>query len=199
MRSLLPLAAAGGAGMFFNALPRWVQIPVVVALLLVAIFELTKDGSEAFNAAAIFGGQGEQGAAQMADPKKTEADSAAGREVSGAKRTVAAQWQGLAADAIQKQAVAAAASESEQELLAKQAKGVKLTTTEAIQLETLKKLRSEASTAAAQATAAEAEAKMNREAAELSARLTESLQRNNGDILFTFYDMFVPKGTLGKK
>ena len=40
---------------------------------------------------------------------------------------------------------------------------------------------------------------MNREAAELSARLVESLQRNNGDILYTFYDMFVPKGAgLGK-
>ena len=43
------------------------------------------------------------------------------------------------------------------------------------------------------------QAKVNREAAELSARLVESLQRNNGDILYTFYDMFVPKGAgLGK-
>ncbi len=40
---------------------------------------------------------------------------------------------------------------------------------------------------------------MNREAAELNERLISSLQRNNGDILNTFYDIFVPKGMgLGK-
>jgi hypothetical protein len=199
MRSLLPIAAAGGAGMLFASLPRWVKIPAVVGLVALGAIELTKDGSEAFNAAAIFGGQGEQGAAQMVDPKRTEADSAAGKEISGAKRMIDAQWQGLAADAIQKQAVAAAASESEQELLAKQAKGVKLTTTEAIQLETLKKLRSEATTAQAVSSAAEAEAEANRAAAELNARLIASIQKNDGDIFRTFFDIFVPKGVgLGK-
>jgi hypothetical protein len=199
MRSLLPLAAAGGAGMFFNALPRWLKIPVVVALLLVAIFELTKDGSEAFNAAAIFGGQGEQGAAQMTDPKKTEADSAAGREISGAKRTVAAQWQGLNADALLKQAQAEAATESEQELLAKKAKHVKLTSVEELRLLELKKARGEAESAEAASTAARAEAEANRAAAELNARLIASLQQGNGDLLYTFYDLFIPKGVgLGK-
>jgi hypothetical protein len=199
MRSLLPLAAAGGAGMLWNTLPRWVKIPGVVGLVALAAIELTKDGSEAFNAAAIFGGQGEQGLAQIADPKKTEADAAAGQEVSGAKRTVAAQWQGLNADALQKQAVAEAATESEQELLAKQAAKRKLTSTESLRIQELKKLRSEAETAEAQSTAARAEAEANRAAAELNERLISSLQRNDGDILKTFYDIFIPKGAgLGK-
>jgi len=201
MRStVIPLVTAGGAaGMFWNIIPCALRIPFLVGVVSVAAFEMVKEGNEAFNAAAIFGGQGEQGAAQMIDPKRVEADAAAGREVSAAKRTITAQWEGLAADAIQKQAVAEAATESEAQLLAKQAKGIKLTSTESLRLQELKKLRAEAETAEAQSTAARAEAKMNREAAELSARLVESLQRGNGDLLYTFYDMFVPKGVgLGK-
>jgi hypothetical protein len=50
MRSLLPLSA-GGAGLW-HALPHWIKIHSELY------------GSEAFNAAAIFGGQDEQGAAQ---------------------------------------------------------------------------------------------------------------------------------------
>ena len=198
MRSLIPLAAAGGAGMFFNALPRWIKIPAVVGLVALAAIEITKDGSEAFNAAAIFGGQGEQGAAQMIDPKKVEADAAQGREISAAKRTITAQWEGLNGDAMLKNAQGVAATESEAELLAKQAKH-KLTSIESLRLLELKKARGEAEIAEAQSTAARAEAKANREAAEVSARLVESLQRDNGDLLYTFYDMFVPKGVgLGK-
>jgi hypothetical protein len=49
------------------------------------------------------------------------------------------------------------------------------------------------------ATAARAQALADKEAAQLNSRLLESLQRNNGDILYTFFDIFVPKGTLGKK
>jgi hypothetical protein len=200
MRTLIPMMAAGGAaGMFWNMLPRVLRIPLLVGVVAVAAFELTKDGSEAFNAAAIFGGQGEQGAAQMIDPKKVEADAAAGREVSAAKRTIAAQYEGLNADAIQKQAVAEAASESELELLAKQVKGIKLSSLETLRIAELKKARAEAETAEAQSTAARAEAKMNREAAELNSRVIESVQRGNGDLLYTFYDIFVPKGVgLGK-
>jgi len=200
MRSLIPVVTAGGAaGLFYSAIPRFLRVPLLVGVIAVCAFELVKDGSEAVNAPAIYGGQGEQGAAQMIDPKRVEADAAAGGEISAAKRTITAQWQGLAADAIQKQAVADAATESEAQLLAKQAKGIKLTSTESLRLQELKKLRAEAETAEAQSTAARAEAKMNREAAELSARLVESLQRGNGDLLYTFYDMFVPKGVgLGK-
>jgi hypothetical protein len=199
MRSLLPLAAAGGAGMLFASLPRWVKIPAVVGLVALGAIELTKDGNEAWNSAAIFGGQGEQGAAQMVDPKKTEADSAAGKEVSGAKRTVAAQWAGLNADALLKQAQAEAATESESDLLAKKAKHVKLSSTEELQLQAIIKARGEAEVVAAQATAARAEAKMNREAAELNSRLIESLQRNDGQILNTVWEILIPKGYLGKK
>jgi hypothetical protein len=63
----------------------------------------------------------------------------------------------------------------------------------------LKKARAEAETAEAQSTAARQQAKVDKEAAELGSRLVESMQRGNGDLLYTFYDMFVPKGAgLGK-
>jgi len=198
MRSLLPLAAAGGAGMFFNTLPRWVKIPAVVGLLALAAFELTKDGSEAFNAAAIFGGQGEQGAAQMADSVKVRADMNAGKDVSAAKRTATVTYEQNAAVAQEKQAIASAATQSEWDLKFKKATGHPLTTTETLRLAELKKLKAEAETAEAQSTAARQQAKVDKEAAELGARLVESMQKNDGNILFTFWDIFVPKGALGK-
>jgi hypothetical protein len=199
MRTVLTAALAGGAGMAWSSLPRWVKIPVAVGLVALAALELNKDANESWNSAAIFGGQGEQGAAQMVDPKKTEADAAAGREVSGAKRTVAAQWEGLNADALQKQAVAEAATESEWDLKFKKATGHPLTTTETLRLAELKKLKAEAETAEAQSTAARQQAKVDKEAAELGSRLVESLQKNDGNILFTFWDIFVPKNAgLGK-
>jgi hypothetical protein len=200
MRSNIQLLAAGGAvGMVFASMPRWVKVPAMIALLLLAVIELNKDANESWFSAAIFGGQGEQGAAQMADPILVLADSATGREVSGAKRTVAAQWQGLNADAIQKQAVADAASESIDEIARKKVSGQKLTSTEALRLEEYKKLASEAEIVAAQATAARAQALADKQAAELNSRLLESLQRGNGDLLYTWYDLMVPKGYLGKK
>jgi hypothetical protein len=201
MANTVPQIIMGGAaaGMFLNAVPRVVKIPVLVLLLLLAIIELNKDANESWFSSAIFGGQGEQGAAQMADPKKTEADSAAGKEISAARRTVDAQWQGLAADATAKRAAADADTESEQELLTKQAKKLKLTAKESLRIQELKKARGEAEVVEAQSTAARAEAAANRQAAELNARLIESLQRNDGDILKTFYDIFIPKGAgLGK-
>jgi hypothetical protein len=200
MRTITQIIVAGGAaGMFLDAVPRVVKIPVVAGLLLLAIIELNKDANESWFSSAIFGGQGEQGLAQIVDPKKTEADSAAGKEISAARRTVDAQWQGLAADAAAKRAAADADTESEQELLAKQAKGTKLTSKESLRIQEIKKARGEAEVVEAQSTAARAEAQANREAAQLNARLVESLQRNDGDILKTFYDIFVPKGAgLGK-
>src|SRR5271166_2544386 len=135
MPTVVPLMTAGAAvGMCLSAAPRVVRIPLLVGVMALATFELTKEGSEAFNAAAIFGGQGEQGAAQMIDPKKVEADDAAGREVSAAKRTITAQWQGLSGDALLKQSQGVAAAESERELLAKRAKGIKLTSMESLRL-----------------------------------------------------------------
>ena len=86
-----------------------------------------------------------------------------------------------------------------EEIARKKVSGQKLTSTEALRLEEYKKAVGEAETANAMATAARAQALADKQTAELNSRLIESLQRNNGDILSTFYDIFIPRGTLGKK
>lgn len=185
--------------MFWNILPRWVKIPGVVGLVALAGIELNKDFNESWFSGETFAGAGAEGISKAIDPLKTEADSAAGKEISAARRTVDAQWQGLAADAAAKRAAADADTESEQELLAKQAKKLKLTAKESLRIQELKKARGEAEVVEAQSTAARAEAEANRQAAELNQRLISSLQRNDGDILKTFYDIFIPRGAgLGK-
>ena len=130
MKSLIPLVAGGAAGMMWNVLPRWVKVPAVVGLVALAALELNKDANKSWFSSSIFGGQAAEGESKTVDPLKTEADAKAGKPVSGAARMMAKQVEGLGADAIQKQAVADAASESEQELLAKQAKRVKLSAME---------------------------------------------------------------------
>ena len=173
--------------MFWNMLPRVLRIPLLVGVVAVAAFELTKDGSEAVNAPAIYGGQGEQGAAQMVDPKKVEADAAQGREISTAKRSAAAQYEGLYADQIQKQSVAEAYSEPIEVIARKKLSGKKLTSTEALRLEEYKKLRAEAEVQEAQSTAARAQAKADKQAAEMASRLIDSM--NNGTIIDTMMSL----------
>jgi len=158
MRSLITLAGAGAAGALWSSLPRVGKVLVAVGLGTLATIELTKDGNEAWFSGSIFGGQGAQGDAQIVDPKKTEADMKAGKPVTGAAATTAMQVEGLAADAVQKEVTADAMTESEDELLAKQKRHVKLTSTEALRLkeiqikrQELKKLTADAITADVQA------------------------------------------------
>jgi len=90
------------------------------------------------------------------DPKKTEADMKAGKPVTGAAATTAMQVEGLAADAVQKGATAGAMAESEEELLAKQKRGVKLSSTEALRLGEIKTRRAESRVKEVEATLNEA-------------------------------------------
>jgi hypothetical protein len=144
MRSLIALAGAGAAGAFWSKLPSSIKAPVVIGLGILAVSELNKDANESWFANAIYGGQGAQGSAQIVDPKKTEADMKAGKPVTGAAATTAMQVEGLAADAVQKGVTADAMAESEDELLAKQKRGVKLSSTEALRLSEIKTRRAEA-------------------------------------------------------
>jgi hypothetical protein len=148
MRSLIPLVGAGAAGAFWSMLPRWVKLLVGGGLIALASVELVKDGNEAFYSGGIFGGQAAQGEGQIVDPKKTEANLKAGKPVTGAAATVAAQYEGLAADAKQKGVYADAAVESEAELRGKKAKGIPLTSTEELRLKELR--RQEADTRSAE-------------------------------------------------
>jgi hypothetical protein len=199
MRSVISLVG-GGAAAVLKGMPTSLKMSLLLGVGLVGGAELNKELNESWRSSRIFEGQAAQSESQSnPDVVKTLVDLKAGKPTPAATATIAVTYAKTEAEARERGAMADAASASEQELLAKQAKKLKLTTAEAIQLETLKKVRSEAESAAAASTAARAQALADRQAAELNSRLLESIQRNNGDILYTFYDMFIPKGTLGKK
>src|SRR5271168_2223055 len=188
MRSIL--MASGGAavaGALWVKLPNWAKVVSVAGLVTLGTLELNKDANESWFSSAIFGGQAAEGEAKTVDPLKTEADAAAGKPVSGSARMMAKQVEGLGAEAIQKQAVADAAAESIEEIAQKKALGRKLTATESLRLEEYKKLRSEAETAEAQSTAARAQAKAEKQSAEIASRIISSM--NNGTIIDTMMDL----------
>lgn len=138
MRSLIQLFSNGGAvANFWHRIPFGVKAPVVVGLVLLAGAELTRDLNQAWRSGRITEGEAVKGDAQAADPNATRAAVLAGKPVTGAERTIAAQVAGLDADADQKRATADAANESEDELLAKAKHGAKLTSTEKLRLREL--------------------------------------------------------------
>jgi uncharacterized protein (DUF885 family) len=188
MKSLIPLVAGGAAGMMWGVLPNWVKVPAVVGLVALAALELNKDLNESWFSSAIFGGQASEGEAKTVDPLKTEADAAAGKKpVSGAARMMAKQVEKTGAEAVQAEVAADADRLSEQELLAKQAKGIRLTSKESLRIQELKKLRSEAETAQAQSTAARAQAQAEKQSAEIASRIIGSM--NDGTLPDTLLDL----------
>ena len=152
MRSIIAGAGAvGAATVTWGMLPRWAKLLIAGGLIALATVELTKDGNEAANSGSIFGGQAAQGDAQAANPRKVEADLAAGKPTTNAAATATAQFESLAADAKQKGVYADAAVESQAEMLAKKAKGIPLNSTEELRLKELR--RQEADTQSAEWTA----------------------------------------------
>jgi hypothetical protein len=95
--------------------------------------------------------------AAIADPVATRKAMDAGQAVKGAVATAAAQYQATRADATQKEVYAKAAEESEDELLAKKAKGVPLTSTEELRLKEIELKQRELRIKDAEATIKEAE------------------------------------------
>jgi hypothetical protein len=138
MRSLVGLFSNGGAvANVWQRVPFLVKAPVVLGLVLLAGAELTRDLNIGFRSGRVAEGEAVKADAQITDPNATRAAVLAGKPVTGAERTISAQVAGLDADALQKQAVAEAANISEEELLAKVAKHIKLTSTEKLRLREL--------------------------------------------------------------
>jgi hypothetical protein len=144
MKSFVPLLTGGAAVAVWTPLPRWAKLLAGAGLIALGTIELTKDGNEAWFSGSIFGGQAAQGDAQAANPRKVEADLAAGKPTTNAAATATAQFESLAADAKQKGVYADAAVESEAELRGKKAKGIPLTSTEELRLKELRIQESQA-------------------------------------------------------
>jgi hypothetical protein len=181
MKSIIGLATGGGAlASIWKAIPLWVKAPFMVGVILLAVAELTRDVNQALRSGRITEGEAIKADAQVVDPAQTRARIQTGQTVSGAERTIAVQYEALDADARKKQAEADAANDSEQELLAKKARRLRLTSTQQLKLQELQakaqevKIReAEAITKTAESTAAEAKAIAERKAAELNTVLID--------------------------
>ncbi len=126
--------AGGGAGLpLWRRLPGMVKWPVVFGLGIFAAAELNLDLNRSLRAPQIFGGEAAKGQAQMDDPMQTRKDMAARRPVTGADALVATQVDVGDAEARTQQAKAGAATESADEIEAKQTRGEKLSVVERLQ------------------------------------------------------------------
>jgi hypothetical protein len=191
MRTLIAAGAgAGAATALWSKLPLLVKVPIVVGLGILTVSEIYKDSNEAWFSNSIYGGQAAQGSAQIVDPKKTEADMKASKPVTGAAATTAMQVEGLAADAVQKGVTADAMTESEEELLRKAKRHVKLTSTEALRLKEIQIKRQELAKLKADTETAELAAQANAAWQPFNLRLAHQLATGSaqGDLFQYFYD-----------
>ena len=138
MRTFMMMLGGGVGVMVWPKLPLVAKVGITVGVISLAAIELNKDYWESFYSSAVTGGQAAQGDAQAANPRKVEADLAAGKPTTNAAATATAQFEGLAADAKQKGVNADTAVESEAELLAKKAKGIPMSSTEELRLKELR-------------------------------------------------------------
>lgn len=160
MKSLLGLGAGGTISAIWEKIPGYVKIPAIFGAGILAASELTIDANHALQSAKIFLGQAAQGEAQTADPRQTRVNMKSGVAVTGAEALLATQVDQGDADAQQKQALALAATESIDDILAKRKRGVTLTTTESFRLTEFEIKQQELRAKKAEADRIEAEARI---------------------------------------
>ena len=160
MKSILGLGAGGAISAIWEKIPAYVKVPAIFGAGILAASELTIDANHALQSARIFLGQAAQSAAQAVDPAKTRAAMRTGAPVTGAEALLATQVDQGDADAQQKQALATAATESIEDIRAKAAKHIKLTTTESFRLKEFEIKEQELRVKRAEAQRTEAEARI---------------------------------------
>jgi hypothetical protein len=133
MKTVSQLAGGGAILPIWRRIPWLVRFPFVFGLGVVAASELNIDLNRSLRSLPIFGGKAAEGQAQIDDPTRTRKDMAARKPVTGADALVATQVDEGDADAKSKQAKAGAATESADEIEAKEKRGEKLTVVERMQ------------------------------------------------------------------
>ena len=200
MKSLLGLGAGGAISALWEKIPAYVKIPAIFGAGVLAASELTIDANHALQSAKMFLGQAAQSEAQAVDPMKTRAAMRTGAPVTGAEALLATQVDQGDADAQQKQALAAAATESIEDIRAKSAKHLTLTTTESFRLmeyqikeQELRAKKAEAERTEAEARIKEAEATAAMAKAEkdkaISAEAVRMLGSNSQPDVRSFFNM----------
>ena len=138
MRSLVGLFSNGGGfATFWRGVPFLVKAPLGLALVVLAGTELTRDVNIGVRSGRVAEGQAVDADSKIADPSATRAAVLAGKPVSGAERQIAFTVFGGEAEMREKEAKSDAALEAEEDLLAKVAKHIKLTSTEKLRLREL--------------------------------------------------------------
>jgi len=151
------MAFAAAAAVVYPKLPKLAQAGIAGGLICLSAIELNKDYWESFNASSVTGGQAAQGDAQTVDLRAVRRDMDDKKKpVSGAAETATVTFEEHSAAAQERQAVADAASESEESLLDKVKHHKPLSAAENLRLSEIRQRRAEAKTAelAAQANAA---------------------------------------------
>lgn len=130
MKTVAQLGGGGALLPIWRRIPWWVKAPVAFGLGVVAAAELNLDVNRSLRAPEIFSGKAAEGQAQMDDPTQTRKDMAARKPVTGADALVATQVDEGDAEAKSSQAKAGAATESSDEIEAKEKRGERLTLVE---------------------------------------------------------------------
>lgn len=138
-------------------LPTVIKAAIILGLIGVSAIEMNKAYWESFYSSAVQAGAGSTGAAQTSDLRAVRRDMDDKKKpVSGAEETATVTFEEKSAAAQERQAVADAASESEESLLDKVKHHKPLSAAENLRLSEIRQRRAEAKTAelAAQANAA---------------------------------------------
>jgi hypothetical protein len=156
MQTVAMLAGGGLAMAVYPKLPAVLKAAIIIALIVVSAIEMNKTYWESFYASNTAAGAASEGDSKTADLKAAQRDLAENKPVAGAVAGAAVNLAEHSAAAQERQAVADAASESEETLLAKVKHHKPLTSAENLRVSEIRQRRAEAQTAelAAQANAA---------------------------------------------
>jgi hypothetical protein len=179
------MAFAAVAAVVFPKLPKVAQVGITVGLISLSAIELNKDYWESYNASSVTGGAASQGDAQVVDLRAVRRDMDDKKKpvVSGAAETAAVNFEEHSAAAQERQAIADAASESEETLLAKVKHHKPLTSAENLRVSEIRQRRAEATTA-------EVAAQANAAWLPFNLRLAKQMETGaaQGDLFQYFYD-----------
>jgi hypothetical protein len=183
MRSVMMMLGGGIGVMVWPKLPLVAKVGITVGVISLAAVELNKDYWESFYSSAVHSGAAAEGDSKTANLKAAQRDLAENKPVAGATATAAVNLAEHSATAQERQAVADAASESEESLLAKLQHHKRLSAAENLRLSEIRQRRADAITA-------EVAAQANAAWLPFNLRLAKQMETGSaqGDLFQYFYD-----------
>jgi hypothetical protein len=183
MQTVAMLAGGGLAMAVYPKLPAVLKAAIIIGLIVVSAIEMNKTYWESFYASNTAAGAASEGDSKTANLKAAQRDLAEDKPVAGAVATAAVNLAEHSAAAQERQAIADAASESEETLLAKVKHHKPLSSAENLRVSEIRQRRAEATTA-------ELVAQANAAWQPFNLRLAHQLATGTvpGDDLFQFFE-----------